>query len=32
MTGGNERVVVFCQSVKKCEELAGMLNCNMYHS
>src|SRR5271170_6723823 len=30
--GGDERVVVFCRSVKKCEELVGLLNCNMYHS
>ena len=30
--GGDERIVVFCRSVKKCEKLAEMLNCNMYHS
>jgi len=25
-------VVVFCRSVKRCEELVGLLECEMYHS
>ena len=30
--GEDERVVVFCRSIKRCEELVGLLECEMYHS
>ena len=28
----DERMVIFCHSVKRCEELVEMLKCEMYHS